>query len=525
MRWSWWLVLCGVVSVAGTAACRPEMTPAGPVAVHVESGLLEGVPGRDPSVTVYKGVPYAAPPIFDLRWRPPQPPATWQGVRKADRFGPICMQHGRGWGEFYQREFYQHPEPMSEDCLYLNVWTPTSSPPASRPVLVWIHGGAFAEGSGSLPSFDGEALAKKGLVVVTINYRLNVFGFLAHPELTAESEHTSSGNYGLLDQVAALGWVQRNVAAFGGDPKRVTVAGQSAGSSSVHALTISPLASGLFHQAIAQSGSSIERSVNGTRLASAEQAGIAYAGSLQAQTLGQLRARPAAALLQGEFRMRPNIDGWVVPDDAHVIFARGGQHDVPTLTGIAADEQIGFQPQTVKATEFRAVVTARFFDLSGAFLRLYPADSDEQARIARDTSTRDQTAVSLRAWALLRARTARTPLWAYYFSRVSPGPDSARVGAFHSGELEYVFGTLAATDRPWQAVDRALSETMSSYWANFVTTGNPNGPGLPTWPTFAEAPDQFMELGDRVALRASMPDKTKADFFDAYYARLLGQRP
>jgi para-nitrobenzyl esterase len=488
--------------------------------VRIDSGQLSGIQGSNPGVRVFKGIPYAAPPIFDLRWQPPQPPAKWEGVRKADGFGAIPMQHGRGWGEFYQEEFFQHPEPMSEDCLYLNVWTAAQSS-EQRPVFVWFHGGAFAEGSGSLPSFDGETLAKKGLVVVTVNYRLNVFGFLAHPELTKESVAGSSGNYGLLDQIASLQWVQRNIAAFGGDAQKVTIAGQSAGSYSVHFLEVSPLAKGLFHQAIAQSGSGIDRVVNAPRLKDAEQAGLTYAQSMQAGSLRELRAKPAAALLQGEFRMRPNVDGWVVPDYSNAVFAQSKQNDVPSLTGMTSEEQIGFQPQSVKAQEFRAEMQKRYDKQSDAFLKLYPAGSDDEAKSSRDASMRDQAIVSMRAWAQMRAKTAKTKLYAYYFYRKSPGRDNARYGAFHSGELEYVFGTLNATDRPWEPVDRKLSDTMSTYWANFVKTGDPNGTGLPKWPLYAENIDQFMGLGEEIGPRMVTPDKAKLEFFESYFAKVL----
>jgi para-nitrobenzyl esterase len=498
--------------------------PAADNVVQIESGMLSGIQGSNPSIRVFKGVPYAAPPVFDLRWRPPQPVAKWEGVYKADRTCAICMQQGRGWGEFYQEEFYQHPEPMSEDCLYLNVWTGAKAG-EQRPVLVWIHGGGFAEGSGSLPSFDGETLAQKGLVVVTINYRLSVFGFLAHPELTKESVAAASGNYGLLDQIAALQWVQKNIAAFGGDLKQVTIAGQSAGSASVHYLSVSPLAKGLFIRTIAQSGSGINRVVNTTRLKEAEQSGVKFAASVKAASLRELRGKPAAALLQGEFRMRPIVDGWVLPDDIYAIMSQGRQNDVPMLTGLNSEEQIGFQPQTVKAQEFRDDIKKRFPVEADAFLRLYPAGSDEAARIARDTSTRDQSIVSMRAWAKMRSQTAKTPLYIYYFSRKSPGYDSEWIGAFHSAELEYVFGTLNATDRPWEEADRKLSDTMSSYWANFISKGDPNGPGLPKWPLYLENVDHYFELGNSIGPRMVMPDKAKLEFFEALFARMLTRTP
>jgi para-nitrobenzyl esterase len=512
------LLILITVAITTLASCTPP--PAAETPVQVEGGKLSGIRGKDPSIRVFKGIPYAAPPIFDRRWQPPQPVDKWEGIYRADRSCAICMQHGRGWGEFYQEEFYQHPEPMSEDCLYLNLWTGAKAG-QRQPVLVWIHGGSFAEGSGSLPSFDGETLAKKGLVVVTINYRLSVFGFLAHPELTRESVSGTSGNYGLLDQIAALRWVQKNIAAFGGDPQQVTVAGQSAGSSSVHHLTVSPLAKGLFLRAIAQSGSGINRMVNTTRLKEAEQAGTQFAASVKAASLRELRGKPAAALLQGEFRMRPIVDGWVLPDDVYPIMAQSKQNDVPMLTGMNSEESIGFQPQTVKARDFQDEIRKRYTNDSETFLKLYPAETDEAAQTARDTSTRDQAIVSLRAWARLRSMTAKTPLYVYYFSRKPPGRDRQRIGAFHSGEIEYVFGTLGATDRPWEEVDRRLSDTMTSYWANFITRGDPNGPELPTWPPYSETPDQYFELGDTIGLKDVMPAQAKLDFFTVYFARTL----
>jgi para-nitrobenzyl esterase len=517
--------LCGValsLTLLSISGCNRATAPE--TIVQIDSGMLSGTQGADPSIRVFKGIPYAAPPIFDLRWRPPQPVPKWQGVYKADRSCAICMQQGRGWGEFYQEEFYQHPEPMSEDCLYLNVWTGAREG-KPRPVLLWIHGGGFAEGSGSLPSFEGESLAKKGLVVVTINYRLNVFGFLAHQELTKESVSSSSGNYGLLDQIAALQWVQRNIAAFGGDPNKVTIAGQSAGSASVHYLIASPLAKGLFVRAIAQSGSGVNRIVNTTRLKEAEQLGVKFAESLKVASLKELRGKPGAALLQGEFQMRPIVDGYVVTDDIYPLMKQKKLNDVPMITGLNAEEQIGFQPRTVKAQGFQDDIKKRFAQDAAAFLKLYPAGTEDDARIARDASTRDQSIVSMRAWAKVRERTSSTPLYIYYFSRKPPGRDSERIGAFHSAELEYVFGTLNATDRPWEDVDRKLSGTMSSYWTNFILTGDPNGQGLSKWPLYSENIDQFFELGNTVGPRAVMPEKAKLELFEKYFEKLLTPAP
>src|SRR5215213_1681641 len=287
-------------------------------AVRIASGMLAGVAGVDDSVTVFKGIPFAAPPVGQLRWQPPQPPLAWAGMRAADTFGPICPQLGPPAGSFYQQEFYLHEEPQSEDCLYLNVWTAAQNETERRPVMVWFHGGALVEGSGSLPSFHGETLARKGVVLVTVNYRLGVFGYFAHPALSAESDRHVSGNYGLLDQIAALRWVRHNIAAFGGDPGNVTIFGQSAGAMSVFALLVSPLAAGLFERAIGQSGSPFSFRELRT-LQQAEQAGVERAAGWGAATLADLRTLSAETLLGARdpaaFATRPGltIDGWALP--------------------------------------------------------------------------------------------------------------------------------------------------------------------------------------------------------------------
>jgi para-nitrobenzyl esterase len=512
------VLLCCICPVlAGCSLTGNDMT------LELRNGLVSGVRGNDPSVMVFKGIPYAAPPVFDLRWRPPQAPLSWDGVRKADRFAPVCMQHGRGWGEFYQEEFYPRPEPMSEDCLYLNVWTTKAK---GQPVFVWFHGGAFREGSGSLPSFDGEKLAQKGVVVVTLNFRLGVFGFLAHPDLSKEAVSGTSGNYGLLDMIAALQWVQKNIELFGGDPNRVTIAGQSGGARAVHYLEGSPLARNLFHRAIAQSGSSILRVADTRSLPQAEEAGREFGAQLGAKSLGELRGKPGAALMEADFRaFQPNIDGWVLKDDVYGSFTKGKQNDVPMLTGINSEEQIGFLPETVASREFRAGVTENYGELAQAFFQLYPAGSDQEAKQSRDNSMRDQTILAMRSWARMRSRTSKTPLYVYYFSRKPPGRDSRRMGAFHSAEIEFVFGTLKSTKRPWGPVDEHLSDLMSSYWVNFATTGNPNGAALPHWPLYGENTDLFMELGDNLRPRNVMPDKAKQDFFERVFAGKLPATP
>ena len=471
--------------------------------VRVQGGLLLGAPGLDPSVTVFKGVPYAAPPVGDLRWRAPQPLTPWDGVRKADQFSANCVQRLRDSVGPWTSEYQPHGT-VSEDCLYLNVWTAATSAKDKRPVLVYIHGGAFTDGSGNVPVYDGEGLAKKGVVVVTINYRVGLLGFFTHPDLTKESGHASSGNYGLLDQVAALRWVKANIAAFGGDPTRVTIAGQSAGAASVHYLTASPLAKGLFARAIAESGSSLHMGP-GKTLAQSEQDGVRFAESRNARSLRQLRSLPAGALaspLSGDFSFRPIVDGWFLRRSVDEVFAKGEQSDVPTLTGWTFDEgsfDTGYGK--TPADEFRKQVQQRAGALADAFLRLYPAGTRDEAAESQKASRRDQSLLSMHMWAANRARTGKTAVFTYLFTHPQPGPTQDTYRVFHSSELPYVFNNLNKSDRPWTATDRKIAEELSGYWVNFIRTGDPKGAGLPLWPASSAASATTMELGDRTLPR------------------------
>jgi para-nitrobenzyl esterase len=482
--------------------------------VRVESGLLSGIAGSNPAVTVFKGIPFAAPPLGDLRWRPPQPAAKWEDVRQADRFSATCVQAPYPVGSLYRVA----PEPVSEDCLYLNVWTAANSASERRPVMVWIHGGSLTRGSGSTRNYDGEELARKGVVLVTINYRLGVFGFLAHPELTGESAHHSSGNYGFLDQVAALEWVHRNIASFGGDPNRVAIFGESAGSWSVNLLMATPLAKGLFQRVVGQSGANFGPL---QKLSAAEQAGAKFARSMGADSLSALRAKSAADLLAAPgpypgIIFLGNVDGWVLPEDVHAIFAAGKQNDVPLLLGSNADEGTAFTPPSITPELFRQQASRRFGDRAGAFLKLYPAGSPEEARASSAATIRDQTfGWEMRTWARMQTRTGKSKVFLYYFSRVPPGPAGAVYGAYHGSEILYVFHNLNLSDRPWEPVDRALSDTLSSYWVNFVITGDPNGQDLPKWPAYDEKTDLTMGLGNQIEVRP-VPYKPALDFFDAW---------
>jgi para-nitrobenzyl esterase len=404
----------------------------------------------------------------------------------------------------------------SEDCLGLNVWTGAKAASEKRPVLVWIHGGAFYEGSGEIITYDGEELAKKGLIVVTINYRLGIFGFFTHPELTKESPNQASGNYGLLDCVAALQWVRKNIAAFGGDPNRVTIAGQSAGAAAVHALTASPWAKGLFHGAIAESGSSVTRRTR--ELSASEQDGVKWAETKGATSLRELRSKPAAELMGGA-RFAPVVDGWFLPADTAAIFAQGKQNDVPTMTGLTADEgSASASYGKVNADEFTKQIQQRFGAQAEAFLKLYPSNDQTQSGLSQKQSARDQGLVSMYLWAAERAKTSKTNAYTYYFTRGIPWPEHPEFGAFHTGDLPYFFANLKHLNRPWEAVDRKLAETASSYWVNFAKTGNPNGKGLPNWPAFASAQQVTMELGEKTGVRP-VAETEKLTFFTHYFVK------
>jgi para-nitrobenzyl esterase len=489
--------------------------------VRVESGMLAGIIDATSDVSVFKGIPFAAPPVGALRWRAPEPPAKWQSVRQATKFSAACMQNPYAEGSPYRTA----AEPMSEDCLYLNVWTGAKSANERRPVMVWIYGGALTRGSASLPTYDGAELAKKGVVLVSFNYRLGVFGFFAHPELTAESAHHSSGshssgdhssgNYGFLDQIAALQWVQRNIAQFGGDPNRVTIFGESAGSWSVNLLVASPLAKGLFQGAIGESGANFAPMA---KLADIEKAGAGIAKSLGADSLAALRTKSAEEILRANGESTANVDGWVLPVEVRAIFAAGQQNDVPVLIGSNADEGTAFS-SSVRTMAALQAVSRRYGDQAGAFLKLYPADSDEQAQAAQAAAIRDQYfGWEMRTWARLQSKTGKSKTYLYYFSRVPPGPGSELLGAYHSAEIAYAFHNLGISKRPWEEADRKLADAMSSYWVNFATTGDPNGKGLPAWPVYDSQSERAMGLGNRIE-PLDIPHKAALDFFDEWFAR------
>jgi para-nitrobenzyl esterase len=510
------LCLPGILSILPAFAALQQP-------VRTETGLIQGIAGSDSAVMMFKGIPFAAPPVGDLRWRGPKPAAHWSGVRRADQFGASCIQTIVEERKPWTYEFMTHT-PISEDCLYLNVWSAAQSAGEKRPVFVWLYGGGYTEGSSAVPVYDGERLARRGLVVVTVNYRLGVFGFLAHPELTKESDHNASGNYGTLDQIAALQWVQMNIAAFGGDPGRVTIAGQSAGANSVHNLVASPLAKGLFHRAIAESGSGVTSNNRTATLEEAEKGGLKFAESRGAKSIAALRAISWQDLVSGtrtgnSSNFRPIVDGWVLPETLETVTTRGLQNDVPTLTGLNADEGSSSADYgMVRASEFTQQIRKRFGEMAEEFLKLYPFGSDQQAGDMEKTSAREQGLISMYLWAAHRARTGQTKAFTYYWTHPEPGPDQQRYGAFHTSEVPYVFDSLRESKRPWTDADHKLADLLGSYWFNFAVTGDPNGPGLPQWPAFDEKQHQTMGLGDHSGAR-SIASKAKIDFFARYFVR------
>jgi para-nitrobenzyl esterase len=509
-----------------------SMAQNGPQA-KVKNGTLEGVTNDKTGIRMYKGVPFGAPPVGDLRWKEPQPVKNWQGVRKADKFGPRAMQRPI-FGDMGFRS-----DGMSEDCLYLNVWTPAKSDKEKLPVLVYFYGGGLVAGDGSEGRYDGESMAQKGMVAVTVNYRLSVFGFMAHPELTKESPHKSSSNYGFLDQQAALQWVQKNIAAFGGDPKRVTIAGESAGSISVSAQMVSPLSKNLIAGAIGESGSLLG-ALPPVKLEEAEQQGVKFAEMVGAKSLADLRAMSAEKVLEATAkpdvpRFSPAIDGYFFTKAPVESFKAGEQAHVPLLVGWNSEEMSPFvilgreQPT---ADNYKKAVQKLYNDQADEVLKLYPGSTDEEAfQSATDLSSDRFIAFSTWRWADLQSKTGGKPVYQYLFSRPRPamkasmgnataglaggvvrGGDAPKMpparGAVHAAEIEYAMGNLPYNETyEWTEDDYKVSKVMQAYFANFVKTGNPNGASLPEWPALKGGdtpPVMHIDVNTRVE-----PDKNR----------------
>lgn len=479
--------------------------------IKVEGGKISGSINKEGDVHIFKGIPFAASPVGNLRWKAPQPVTPWKNVKSCTAFGASPMQASPVPFGPWSSEYLIPKEPISEDCLFLNVWTAAKSAKEKRPVIVWIYGGGFSSGGTGCAIYDGEAMAKKGIVFVSVNYRVGIFGFFAHPQLTKESGHNASGNYGLMDQIAGLEWVRKNIAAFGGDPKNVTIAGQSAGSMSVNCLVASPLCKNLFKHAIAESGASflVNPVIGVSTLKKAEADGEKIGTSLN-----DLRKLSATELMKKQQGVRGVIvDGYVLPQTIAQIFAAGKQNDVALLTGWNEDDGVIFgKPKS--AEEFKKEINEQYGADADKLLQLYPAASDEQAAAAQANISRDKIfGTQNYTWANIQAEKSKHKVYVYHFTRRLPATgEYVKYGAFHTGEVAYAYDNLAFVNRcPWEPVDHQLAKTMSAYWANFAKTGNPNGPGLPLWPAYNTTNNTAMILGETQAA-ASLPGKAGLDF-------------
>jgi len=535
------LTLASVAVVHGTAA-TPDL-------VKTANGTLKGMGRQSSGVRIFKGVPFAQPPTGDLRWKEPQRVKNWEGVHAADQFGPRCMQ-APVFGDMGFRA-----NGMSEDCLYLNVWTPAKSDKERLPVLVYFYGGGFVAGDGSEPRYDGESMATKGIVAVTVNYRLGVFGFMAHPELTKESPHNASGNYALLDQNAALVWVQQNIAAFGGDPKQVTIAGESAGSVSVSAQMASPLSKSLIAGAIGESGS-ILGTLSAVPLAQAEDTGMKFAKSIGANSIAELRALDTQKVFgpatQGGFssvgRFSITVDGYFFTEPPAATFAAGRQAHVPLLVGWNSEEMTGqvvLRGKPPTNENFQSAVKEMYGAKSEEALKVYSGNTADEILDAATALASDRfIAYSTWKWAEMQQKTGASPVYRYYFVRprpamkpamgsataglaggvvrnsTAPPPPPAR-GAVHSAEIEYALGNLKTNNvYEWTEDDYKVSALMENYFANFIKKRNPNGSSLPAWPAMSAAgPDSLQLMRLDVESRAE-PDKTRSRYL--FQDQILG---
>jgi para-nitrobenzyl esterase len=513
--------LIAAFCLAAFGAQGVSASPAGPV--KVSGGMVQGEMEGD--IAVFRGVPFAAPPVGDLRWKAPAPVKTWSGVKQTTTFAPACMQNTAP-------RFGRPGLTVSEDCLYLNVWTPALSAGKKLPVMVWIYGGGFSAGATSYADFDGANLAKKGVVVVSVAYRVGSFGFLAHPALSAESPYHASGDYGFLDQIAGLKWVKDNIAALGGDPDRVTIFGESAGGISVSILAGSPLTKGLIQRAISESGGSfgpnLEYGIPGVRvepLEVAEKRGEAYAGKFGARTAADLRALPADVIEKADSEspgIHPVVlDHHVIMGDQYKLYEQGRYNDVPVLIGTNSDEGALFV-RSMTATDFKKSVESGYGPYAQNILKIYPATDDAVAlQSARDLTRDTNYAWSTWSWARLQAKTGKSKVFLYYFAHKPPEAPNAGFtskGASHGAEIAYVFDH----GKRWTDRDRALSEQVMTYWTNFAKTGDPNGDGVPHWPAYRGSDPMVMHFND-TAEAGPLPNAEQLKAVDQYMAWRRGQ--
>lgn len=484
-----------------------------PATVKVNEGLLQGV--VEDGLTVYKGIPFAAPPVGELRWQAPQPPAKWEGVKQATKFAPAPMQFGNP------------PSGKSEDCLYLNVWTPAKSRKEKLPVLVWIYGGGFSMGSTAEPAYSGEKLARKGVVLVSIAYRVGALAFLAHPELSAENPNKVSGNYGLLDQIAGLQWIQKNIEAFGGDPGKVTIFGESAGGISVSMLCASPLAKGLFHGAISQSGGSFGPTrpttypgENMKTLKQAEADGVDFVKQARVSSIAELR-KVEAEKLPGGFGMGnawPIVDGYVIPDDQYRLYEAGKYNDVPVLIGYNSDEGASFSREK-KPEEFIAGVKTRYGKFTDDLIKAYPVGDSVVPKTARDLSRDAAFGWQTWIWARLQSQTGKSKVFYYYFDQHPDYPEGSPqygYGSPHGQDVAYVFQHVDSLNPQITKTDLEISDAMGTYWTNFAKYGDPNGEGMPEWPAFSDENPQVMYFS-QTPHTGPVPSEESLRVLDSYF--------
>jgi para-nitrobenzyl esterase len=516
-----------LLAALGTALSSLPASAALKEPLKLDAGQLGGSVESSPGVRAFKGIPFAAPPVGALRWAAPQPVVKWSGVRGASKFGDVCIQPP-GQGRLNIANMDGSP-PASEDCLYLNVWTGAASATEKRPVMIWWFGGAFTEGGGSVPLYDGTALAKKGVVVVTMNYRLGPYGFFVHPALTAESPHKASGNYGLMDMLASARWVKRNIAAFGGDPDNVTVFGQSAGAMAIASLVASPEAKGLFRRAISESGAWMGLGLSPGMLtrARAEETGLKAAAAAGVMTAAEMRAMSTADVT-AKFRSAGMIvDGWVIPEDPSRTFAAGKQNAVDVLVG-SNKEELSFGPPAT-AERFVAQSRMRWGDSADEYLQLYPHATDAEAARSSIESSSDGVFWHMRLYADYQVKKGNKA-YLYFFTQNPPAPaGQPPFPAAHASEVPYVFANLGQLplfpDRSVaelsakSAPDKKLADEMSSYWVNFAKSGDPNRPGLPTWAAHQVAKSERAAILDADPGTQTLPDPARLAFLDRAYAR------
>lgn len=498
------ILLAAVYTMFLTVSLGQKLKP-----VKVNEGLLLGT--SEDGLTVYRGIPFAAPPVGEFRWRAPQPAAKWEGVRLANKFAPGPMQGGNP------------PSGKSEDCLSLNVWTPAKSANEKIPVLVWIYGGGFGAGSTAEATYSGEKLAKKGVVLVSIAYRVGQLGFLAHPELSAESPNHVSGNYGLLDMIAGLKWIKKNISMFGGDPSKVTIFGESAGGIAISMLCASPLAKGLFHGAISQSGGSFGPTrvttypgENQKYLKDAESSGETWLKTAGVSSIAELRKIPADKLPAG--RGWPIIDGWVIPDDQHNLYEAGKYNDVPILVGYNSDEGASFSPPKTPE-DYIAAVQKRYGKFADDLIKAYPVDTNTVPKTARDLTRDAAFGWHTWSWARLQAKTGKSKIYYYYFDQHPDYPENSPrfgYGSPHGQDVAYVFQHLDTSKPDLTKNDLEISDAMSAYWTNFAKYGDPNGRGIPAWPTFSNAKPEVMYFGKTPHI-GPVPSAESLKVLDAYF--------